>query len=139
MEHFYYSFFWLMGDFTLWRDLEVQTLFLVILLVIGSCSTLRAENEYELQRGHICFLNLYPVCDRHQSSQNLFNENWAGKCLQLGHYFPMTTLSSGKASTNFEDNLPSLPLKTSLKHHYLQIFPGGLLGKNKLDCQILFS
>ena len=48
MEHFYYSFFWLMGDFTLWRDLEVQTLLLVILLVIGSCSTLRAENEYEL-------------------------------------------------------------------------------------------
>ena len=48
MEHFYYSLFWLMGDFTLWRDLEVQTFFLVILLVIGSCSTLMAESEDEL-------------------------------------------------------------------------------------------
>lgn len=48
MEHFYYSLFVLTGDFTLWRDLEVQTLFLLILLVIGSCSTLMAESKDEL-------------------------------------------------------------------------------------------
>lgn len=48
MGNFYYSLFGLMGDFTLWRDLEVQTLFLLILLVIGSCSTLMAESKDEL-------------------------------------------------------------------------------------------